>query len=459
MNRERAAWLISIVLLCILTFQLPGSIAQRDDDYAWVRTLVQVHRLVANNWVESVDDVKLKEKAVEGMLSDLDPYTIYIPPEHQEDFDHLIDGKLNGVGITLDMQDGKVVVVTPLEGSPADRAGISAGDIITKVNHEPIAGWNIDDVVKHVTGAAGTPVTLTIHRDTRDIDFTMIREEILLPTVLGYDRNKDDSWNYWVSKNPKIAYVRITQFDEKTADDLTSVLAGDPPSPDSPGKPGLLADGMQGLILDLRFNPGGRLDQAIRVVNLFVQKGSIIVTTRGRNRPEQITYAKDGALPWFPMIVLINEHSASASEIVSGSLKDNHRAEIVGARSYGKGSVQEVIPLDDNSGELKLTVAYYYLPSGRLVHRKKDATDWGVEPQIIVPVDDAGQHDIREQMLMRDTIRRLPTTASATATTKPTTQPVDPQLQAAENTIIGWAYLGNGFPPTTEPASSMPSTQ
>jgi carboxyl-terminal processing protease len=452
MTRERAAWLISVVLLAVLAFQLPGSVAQRDDDYAWVRTLVEVHRQVVANYVEPVDDDKLKEHAIDGMLSELDPYTVYVPAEKEQAFDFLIEGKFNGVGITLDLLDGKCTVLTPLDGSPADRAGIEAGDVITKVNGDSIDGWQLDDIVKHVTGPAGTPVTLTINRGGKDIDFTMTREEIVLPTVMGYDRNKDDSWNYWLRQDPKIAYIRITQFDANTGDDLRAALAGVSAQPGSSDTPGLLQSGMKGLILDLRFNPGGRLDQAIKVLNMFLPKDAVIVTTRGRNRPEQITRADgNGTLPNFPMIVLINEHSASAAEIVSGCLKDNHRALIVGARSYGKGSVQEVIPLDDHGGELKMTVAYYYLPSGRLVHRKKDATDWGVEPQIIVPVDDEGQHDIREGMVLRDTIRHPTTQASVTrpttlASTQPSTRPIDPQLDQALNTMAGLIYLQDAKP-------------
>jgi carboxyl-terminal processing protease len=448
-----------MVLLAVLAFQLPGSIAQRDDDYAWVRTLVQVHRQVVNNYVEPVDDAKLKERSVEGMLSELDPYTNYIPPERQERFDQQIEGTFNGVGISLDMQEGKVTVISPMEGSPADRAGIEAGDFIVKVDGQAVAGWNLDEVVKHVTGKAGTQVTLTILRGGKNIDFTMTRQEIVLPTVLGYDRNRDDSWNYWVSQNPKIAYVRIGQFDANTFETLKGILAGVPPSPGSPGHPGLVQSGMNGLILDLRFNPGGRLEQAVEVVNLFVKEG-VIVTTRGRNRPEQVQRATgQGTLPYFPMVVLVNDFSASAAEIVSGSLKDNHRALVIGQRTFGKGSVQEILPLDDHSGELKLTVAYYYLPSGRLVHRKKDATDWGVEPQIIVPVDEAGARAIREQMLRRDTIRRPTTAAAAAATrmaaTQPTTQPVDPQLDRALDTMTGLIYLENTAPTATRPETTV----
>jgi carboxyl-terminal processing protease len=467
MNRERAVWLISVVLLAVLAFELPGSWAQRADDYDWVRTLVEVHREVLDNYVEPVDDQALKEKSIEGMLSDLDPFTIYVPPEKQSQFEELIEGKFNGVGITLDKEDGKILVLSPLEGSPADRAGIDAGDVIVKVDGESTENWLIDDVVKHVTGKAGTKVTLTVDRNGKDLDFTMTREEIVLPTVVGYDRAKGDAWNYWVSPDPKIGYIRITQFDSNTFDTLRDVLDGVPPTPGSAGKPGLMQDGLKGLILDLRFNPGGQLDQAIKVVNMFVKDG-VIVTTRGRNRPEHINRADGTAtLTDFPIIVLVNDHSASASEIVSGSLKDNHRALVIGQRTFGKGSVQEVVPLNGDGGELKITVAYYYLPSGRLVHRKKNATDWGVEPQIIVPVDDDGERQIREQMLRRDTIRRpvtatmattAPTTsptATALASTQPTTQPVDPQLQQALNTMIGLLFLNQPAPASTQPSASL----
>ncbi|MGA3065784.1 MAG: S41 family peptidase [Tepidisphaeraceae bacterium] len=465
MNRERAAWLISVVLLALLAFELPGSLAQRNDDYDWVRTLVEVHRQVIDNYVEPVNDQDLKEKSIEGMLSVLDPYTVYVAPEKQSEFEELINGEFSGVGITLDKEpDGRILVLSPLEGSPADRAGIEAGDYITKVDGQPTANWLIEDVVKHVTGKAGTKVTLTIERDGKETDYTMTREQIVLPTVVGYDRAKDDSWNYWVCKDPKIAYVRITQFDANTFDSLKGALEGVPPSPGETGKPGLLDSGMKGLILDLRFNPGGRLEQAIQVVNLFVKDGSVIVTTRGRSRPEQINRANgQGTLPDFPMIVLVNEHSASAAEIVSGSLKDNHRALVIGQRTFGKGSVQEVVPLEGDGGELKITVAYYYLPSGRLVHRKKGATDWGVEPQIIVPVDDEGEREIREQMARRDTIRHPTTLASTTPATGPTTvattapattEPVDPQLQQALNTMVGLIFLGEPAPPSTQPSAA-----
>jgi carboxyl-terminal processing protease len=302
-------------------------------------------------------------------------------------------------------------------------------------------------VVKKVSGPVGSEVKLTVERDGKDLEFTMTRQEIAVATVEGCGRNPDDSWNYYVCDSPKIGYVRLTQFEENsltnTFDELKKAMTG------GDAQSGLLDTGMQGLILDLRFNPGGQLDQAIKVVNLFVKSG-VIVTTRGRNRPEKVERATgEGTLPDFPMIVLVNDYSASAAEIVSGSLKDNHRALVIGQRTYGKGSVQERIPLDEG-GELKLTVAYYYLPSGRLVHRKKDATDWGVEPQIIVPVDEKQEEEIKDQFLAEETIRKPITRPS----TQPTTQPVDPQLQQALNTMIGLIELDKNKPPTTAPSTA-----
>jgi carboxyl-terminal processing protease len=448
MNREKLAWVVSAVLVALLAFQLPGSIATRDNDYAWVGTLVDIHRRVADNYVEPVDAEQLRQGAIDGLLQQLDPYTVYVPPAKQEEFDRMIDGSFKGVGIQLD-QDEKtleVEVLTPIEGSPAFKAGVMAGDIIEKVNGEPIAGMKVADVIKKIAGPLGSPVTLTVRHVTGEVvDLTMTRQEIFIPTLKGYRRKRDTSWDWYISNDPKIAYVRLTQFTPDCDDKLKAALED------------LLKDGMQGLILDLRFNPGGRLDEAKEVVDLFIESGTI-VSTRGRNRPEEVAYAKvDETLPDFPMAVLVNEHSASASEIVAGSLKDNKRALIVGARTYGKGSVQELISLD-GKGELKLTVAYYYLPSGRLVHKKKDATDWGVEPHVIVPVEMAQQGEILRDMDRRDRFARPETqpaatqpaaaatrpatTQSAGAATQPaTTGPVDPQLDAAVSTLIGHIVL------------------
>jgi carboxyl-terminal processing protease len=459
MNRERLAWTVSVVLIALLAFQLPGSFAQRDDDYAFVRTMVDLNRRISANYVDPIDESKLRSGAIDGMLEQLDPFSVYVPPARTEEFDRMLEGSFKGVGIQLNQtDDGRVEVVTPIDGSPAFRAGVLAGDIILKVNGESIEGLRIPEVIKKIAGPLGTEVRLTVRHVTGDeVELSMTREEVVMPTIKGFARKQDGAWDWYVSDDPKIAYIRITQFTSDTAEKLREAITP------------LLKDGMKGLILDLRFNPGGRLEEAVQMVDMFIDKG-VIVSTKGRARPENVVTASAGdTLPKFPMIVLINEHSASASEIVAGSLKDNSRALVIGTRSYGKGSVQEVIPME-GGGELKLTVAYYYLPSGKLVHRRKDSTDWGVNPQISVPMDTQAEiammRDRVEQEQFKRPIKKASTRATTepsvvpaatTPATQPTTQPlsIDPQLQRAVDTMIALVVL-QGNEPNHELATIVP---
>ena len=432
MNRERTAWLLSFLLLTVVAFKSPSS-AQRDNDYLFVRTLVNINRQVVNNYVEPVEAAKLEQAAIDGMLETLDPFTVYVPPAQREEFDRRLEGTFKGVGVQLNqLPNGAVEVVTPIDGSPAFKAGVKAGDIILKVNGESIEGLRLPEVIKKIGGELGSEVRLRVrHVNGEEQDLSMRRQEINVPTVRGYRRNADDSWDFYVSADPKIAYLRLTQFTPSTFEIAKPLLDN------------LVKDGMKGLILDLRWNPGGQLDQAVHLVNLFIEKGTIVVT-KGRNRPEDRKEANgNGTLPWFPMIVLVNEHSASAAEIVAGSLMDNKRAAVLGERTYGKGSVQELIPLEGSNGELKLTVAYYYLPSGRLVHRKKDATDWGVEPQIRVSMDDDLQRKVVEERSNSEKFLR-PETRPATQAA--TTQPVDIQLQRAIDTMVLMTVLQQNPP-------------
>jgi len=445
MNREKLAWILSLILIAMLAFQLPGSMAHRDDDYAFVKTLIDVHRQVSTNYVEPIDEDKLRNGSVNGMMGELDPYSVYIPAAKTEEFDSLLEGSFKGVGIELSqLEDGNIEVVSPIPDSPAHKAGVQAGDIIVSVNGVEIKGKKIAEVQTIIKGPLGSPVKLNVrHPDGKEVELNMTRQEIVMPTVMGYRRDAANAWDYWVSKSPKIAYLRITQFTGDTFTELKRAMDT------------IVGQGVQGLVLDLRFNPGGRLDQATKVVNLFVPDG-VIVVTKGLHRTEETVRAdpKAALSKRFPIIVLVNEHSASAAEIVAGSLMDNKRALILGTRSFGKGSVQEVIQLEKDEGEVKLTVAYYYLPSGRLVHRKKGATDWGVEPQINVPVSEKLEAEIYQEQGEAELFHKpLPLTP---ATQPAATQPApDIQLREAVSTMVNSIdkFGDDQLVPTTQPAT------
>jgi carboxyl-terminal processing protease len=438
MTRERFAWLFCMIAVVVLSVQLSSVSREapvRDDDYTFVRTLVDVQRQVASNYVRPTDPAQLRQAAIDGMLTELDPFTMYVPPQQQESFDRMLEGTFQGVGVTLNQLDnGDIEVVSPVDGSPAFKAGVMAGDVIIKVNGESVAGMRIPDVAKKVTGPVGTDVTLTVRRlDGQTHDLTMTRAEVVILTARGWGRNEDNTWNWFIAPESKVAYLRVTQFTPDTFDATKSAVEQ------------MLQQGMKGLVMDLRFNPGGRLDQALRVIDLFLDKG-VMLSTKGENRPEQVVNATpDGTLPHFPLIILVNESSASASEVVAGSLMDNKRALVIGQRTYGKGSVQELIPLEQNAGELKMTVAYYYLPSGRLVHREKDSSDWGVQPNIVVELDEEAQLALQRQRYEAELFRRPTTQPSTDSTTQPAAPPpLDPQLQRAVDTMKALLVLGDG---------------
>src|SRR5688572_18345534 len=210
MNREKLAWSVSLLLISILAFSIPGTLAQRDDDYSFVRVLVDIHRQVSSNYVDAVDEEKLRQAAIDGMLSELDPYSVYVPPVHQEAFDRLLEGSFKGVGIQLNQnENGQLEVITPIDGSPAAKAGVMAGDIILKVNGESIEGLRMPDVQKKIGGPLGSEVRLTVRHTTgQEVELSMTREEIVMPTIKGYGRNEDNTWDYYVCDDPKIAYVR-----------------------------------------------------------------------------------------------------------------------------------------------------------------------------------------------------------------------------------------------------------
>src|SRR5215212_7656066 len=237
MNREKLAWLVSIGLIAVLALQIPGSLATRDDDYSFVRTLVDIHRQVSSNYVDTVDEQDLREAAINGMLGELDPFSVYVPPARQEDFDRMLENSFRGVGIQLDQrpEGGPIEIVSPIDGSPAFKAGVQAGDVILKVNGETVEGMRLQEVIKKIAGKVGTDVRLTVrHASGDEVELKMTREEIVVPTVKGYQRKPDNTWDYYCCDDPKIAYLRVTQFTSETFDSLKPTLEK------------ALADGMRG---------------------------------------------------------------------------------------------------------------------------------------------------------------------------------------------------------------------
>jgi carboxyl-terminal processing protease len=387
MSRFNLAWLIGVPLFMLagvsLSFTAPSR--ERDKDYKLVRTVVDVLAEVDQHFVRPLDDdqkQKLVEDMINGGLDRLDPYSQYMNPQEYRQFEANTEGNFGGVGIHLgvDPRTGLLMVISPMVGTPAYDAGILPGDLIVKIDDKPADGMHMNDVVHLIMGEPGTKVSLTVvHEGSRTPEtYTLTRAQIEVQSVLGLDRLPDNpkEFEWFVDRGKGIAYVRIVQFTDRTADDLKKTVER------------LESEGGYGLVIDLRDNPGGLLKSAVEVSDLFLTQGRI-VSTRDRNGQGKAWDAKaDGTLfepaAKHPIAVLINKNSASAAEIVSAALQDNHRAVIVGERSYGKGSVQKVIKLGgDPPAALKLTTDTYWRPSGENMHRYPDSKEtdtWGVKP-------------------------------------------------------------------------------
>ncbi len=315
-----------------------------------------VFERVRSDYVEKPDDAMLVESAINGMLAALDPHSSYMSPKNYRDMQVQTRGEFGGLGIEVTMENGVVKVVSPIDDTPAAKAGILANDLITHLDNEQISGLTLEQAVEKMRGPVNTPITLTVVRKGKDepFDIKVVRDVIRINAVKA--RAEDD-----------IAYIKITTFNEQTHTNLVKAI-------DEQKK--AIGDRLRGYIIDLRNNPGGLLDQAIAVSDDFLDKGAIVLT-KGRNNEEtQRAQARPGeAVEGKPVVVLINGGSASASEIVAGALQDHKRATVIGTRSFGKGSVQTIIPLGSN-GAIRLTTARYYTPSNRSIQAK------GIDPDI-----------------------------------------------------------------------------
>lgn len=350
--------------------------AQRKEDeeyYELLKLFVDTLDQVDRNYVKELSRRELMEAAIRGVLEKLDPYSNYIPPKELERFRTGVENEFGGIGIQVTIENNQLTIISPIVGSPAYRAGVMAGDVITEIEGVSTKGITIDEAIKKLKGKAGTKVAFTVlHPHDKSTEKVALEREIVkVESVLGDRRGKDDAWEYMYDETNKIGFIRITAFSRDTADNLRSALEE------------LTKEGMKGLVLDLRFNPGGLLTAAVEICDMFVSDG-VIVSTKGRNTPERVMRAhKEGTFEGFPIAILVNNYSASASEIVSACLQDHKRAVVIGERTWGKGSVQNIITLEQGKSALKLTTASYHRPSGKNIHKFEGATDkdeWGVMP-------------------------------------------------------------------------------
>ena len=361
MRRLNRSWLLIVFLAGLATGAfLPQVRAIPEKIYKSLDIFSKVLFLVEKDYVETVDGENLVYGAIKGMLTTLDPYTVFLTPDIYKELKVDTIGRFGGVGIEITLQDGVLTVVTPIEDTPASRAGVKPGDRIVKINGTVTKGMNLGDAVRKMRGDKKSKVVLTLFRTDvpKPFDVTLTRETIKIRSVKSE----------WLPGD--IAYLRLTGFQENTLEELQKAID----DIKSSGR------NLRGIILDLRNNPGGLLDQAIDISDLFLSSG-VIVSTRGRTAKAEVHSANpDVEFANVPIVVLVNKGSASASEIVAGALQDNKRAKVLGATSFGKGSVQTVIDLGEGTG-LKLTIAKYYVPSGHVIEGKGITPDFLVESE------------------------------------------------------------------------------
>ena len=351
------------------------------DFYNEVSRLNKVLSEVNRKYVEDVNPTELTDAALNGIRNILDPHTTVFSPKDYESLKVSMEGKFGGVGITISLRDNILTVISPLSGTPAFRLGIRAGDRIRKIDGKDTKGLTLDEAVNKLRGKIGTDVTVSIEREgVPDLmDFTITRAEIIVHAVPYYGM---------VSKD--IGYIKLATFSDKTTSDVENALRS------------LQKQGMKKIILDMRYNPGGLLNQAIEISELFLKQGNLIVSTRGRTQKTESHARKNGIVkPEVPMVVLLNQGSASAAEIVSGALQDWDRALIIGKTSFGKGSVQTIFPLDNQGNALKLTTAFYYLPFGRCINKPEN----GIKGLKLLEEEYAEEGDEKADSTKKDTAK------------------------------------------------------
>ncbi|HEY6197105.1 MAG TPA: S41 family peptidase [Candidatus Binatia bacterium] len=376
------------VLFCLtLVFVFSGQVVTNvsaipREDYENLETFTSILSIVKKNYVDDVTSKDLITGAINGMLSSLDPHSAFLTPDLYKDLQMDTQGRFGGLGIEITIKNGVLTVVSPIEDTPAYKAGVKAGDQIIKIEDEFTKDMTLVDAVKKMRGNKGTKITISVKREgiAELLNFNLVRDTIRVQSVRS--RVLEEGYGY----------VRLAQFQERTDRDLQKSL-------ETLSKE---KGGLKGLVLDLRNNPGGLLTQAVRVSDMFLDSG-MIVYTEGRLESQKQKYFahKEGTWSNFPIVVLVNGGSASASEIVAGALQDHKRAVILGTKTFGKGSVQTILPLDDNSA-LRLTTARYFTPKGRSIQATGIVPDIVIENPIVIPetkVEDKNRPTLREENL------------------------------------------------------------
>jgi len=391
-----------------------------------LRTFAEVFGRIKEDYVEPVEDRKLLEQAIRGMLGGLDPHSAYLSEEDFKDLQAGTKGEFGGLGIEVGMEDGFIKVIAPIDDTPAQRAGVLAGDLIIRIDDEPIRGLGLDEAVKRMRGEPGSEIVLTIMREGEEkpLRISVVRDIIRVASVKQR------------LLEPGFGYVRISQFQSHSTQDMLQAISKLKEDNDGP---------LRGLVLDLRNNPGGVLNAAVAISDAFLEQG-LIVYTEGRvpNAEQRFEAGPDDVLEGVPMVVLVNGGSASASEIVAGALQDHRRAVIMGQQTFGKGSVQTIVPINDTSG-IKLTTARYFTPNGRSIQAE------GIVPDIPLARVQVAQKQERDDLLVkeRDLTGHLANPngggekASKTSDGKPLVE-LDYELSAALNLLKGLIILGPG---------------